>query len=384
MRRISLAVAVSAVALAACSDGPVAARSGAAPPPLQARAGATQTYVVVLRDGADGRGIAAALGVQPRHVYTAALSGFAARLNPAQAAALSRHPQVAWMEADQPVVRAGISTSPSWPQDRVDQRALPLDGVYQWPLDPVDVFAYIIDSGIETSHAHFAGLASNVFDVAGGTGQDCDGHGSAVAGTVGGIHFGIARGVRLRGVKVLDCNGRGTVSGVIAGVDWVRQNAQRPAVANLSFTTGYSAALNAAVTSLANAGVFTAVAAGDGGVAACTISPASAAAAFTTAASDHGDRRHTASNHGSCVDAYAPGVAVPVTWLRGGTSTLTGSSIAAPHVTGAAALYKGRWGDASTAAIDSWIKVWATTNVIGGNPSGTPNLLLYVGIDSWI
>lgn len=382
MRRTCLAVTFAA-ALAACSDGPVAARSPGATA-LLARGDGAQAYVVVLRDGADARGVAAAAGAVPRHVYGAALNGFAARLTPAQAQALRHNPHVAWMEADQPVAAAGIDTSPTWAQDRIGQRALPLDGVYQWPLDPVDVHAYVIDSGIEASHPHFAGNAANVFDVFGGTGADCHGHGSHVSGTIGGTDGGVAPGVKLRGVKVLDCSAQGTVSGVIAGVDWVRRNAVRPAVANLSFTTGYSAALNTAVNSLASVGVFVAVAAGDGNQSACNVSPASAAGAFTTAATTSADARFTGSNFGGCVDAYAPGVAIAGTWIRGGTATLTGSSSAAPFVTATAALYKGRWGDASTAAIDSWIKTWATPGVVTGNPAGTPNLLLYVGIDSWI
>lgn len=382
MRRISLAGALLAAALVGCTDGPLAAPDTDGPS-LARNAGA-QTYIVVLRDGADARGIAAAAGATPRHVYTAALAGFAAELNAAQAAALRNHPRVAWIEADQAVVAAGIDTSPTWSQDRVDQRFLPLDGIFQWPLNPSGVYAYIIDSGLQANHPHFAGNAANVYDVFGGSGADCHGHGSHVAGTVGGTYSGIAQGVKLRGVKVLDCAAQGTVSNVIAGVDWVRLNAQRPAVANLSFVAAYSAALNTAVNNLANDGVFVAVAAGDGNTNACNVSPAGAASAFTTAATNASDARFTGSNHGSCVDAYAPGVAIDGTWVRNGTATMTGSSAAAPFVTAAAALYKGRWGDTGTAAIDSWIKTWATPNLVTGNPSGTPNLLLYIGIDSWI
>jgi subtilisin family serine protease len=388
MRRIILAVLAVPVVLAACADGgPVSARSEA---PDAARA-VTGVYIVTLQPGADAADFAAKRGIRPTHVYSAALDGFAARLTPGQVGLLRGDPAVASIEADQVIVKQGTYTNPPWGLDRIDQRALPLDGSFTYPTASHVVHAYVIDAGLQPEHADFAGRAANVYDAFGGDGRDCNGHGNHVAGTIGSTTYGVAgtvasttSGVRLRGVKVLDCAGRGTVSNYIAAVDWVRTNAVRPAVASMAVTTGFSTALNAAVDNLALSGVFVAVSAGDANTSACGRSPASAAEAFTAAASTSADARLSTSNHGSCVDAYAPGGAVTSLWLNGGTATLSGTSSSAAAVAGAAALYKMKYGETSSVMIDTWIKEWATPNVVTGNPTGTPNLLLYVGIDSWI
>ena len=192
-----------------------------------------------------------------------------------------------------------------------------------------------------------------------------------MAAIIGGATYGIAKGVRLRSVRVLDCAGTGTTAGVIAGVDWVRANRVNPAVANLSLSGAYSAALNTAVNNLASSGVFVAVAAGNGNADACGFSPASAASALTVMASSSTDARWPSSNYGSCTDLYAPGVNIPtVSGLR------TGTSMASPQAAAVAALYKATYGNASTATVTAWIKNNAIPNVITGNPPGTPNLLL--------
>jgi subtilisin family serine protease len=210
----------------------------------------------------------------------------------------------------------------------------------------------------------------------GGNGQDCNGHGTHVA-TVGGATWGVAKQASLRAVRVLNCSGSGSNSGVIAGMNWVRTNGVRPAVANMSLGGGFSQAVNSAATSLANSGVFLAVAAGNGNANACNTSPASASGVFTVAASDRNDRRASFSNFCSCVEAYAPGVAIKSAWLNAGTNTISGTSMATPHVTGVAALFKSSNGDASSAAVSAALIDNATPGVISGNRSGTPNRLLF-------
>ncbi len=237
--------------------------------------------------------------------------------------------------------------------------------------------AYIIDTGLDTYHSEFGGRARNVFDAFGGNGQDCNGHGTHVGGTVGGSTYGVAKGVALRGVKVLDCQGSGSYSGIIAGFDWVRQNAVKPAVANASLGGGYSSAVNNAATNLANSGVHLSVAAGNDNQDACNYSPASAPGALSVAASDSGDRKASFSNYGSCTDLYAPGVSITSARMGGGATAMSGTSMASPHVAGVAALYKANYGDASSSTVNSWIVNNSTTYVISGNYSGTPNRLLF-------
>ena len=366
-------------AAAACGDGsPTAARAPRQSAPVRmAGAGGIQgAYLVVLAEGADPRSVAAVAGVSPRHIYTHAVNGFAATLNAGQLSALQHNPNVAWIEQDAVYHAAATQTGAPWNLDRIDQRYLPLNGTYNYNSTGAGVRAYIIDTGIAATHPQFGARAQNVYDAFGGSGTDCNGHGTHVAGIVGAITYGVAKAVSLRGVRVLNCTGSGTTSGIVAGVDWVRANAQRPAVANLSLGGAYSSTLNAAVTSLSNAGIFTAVASGNENQNACNVSPASATAVFTTAGTNADDTRLGTGNYGSCVDGYAPGSNITSTWLTG-TRVLTGGSMAAPHVAGVAALYKATHGDVSSAAIDSWIKTSATAGVVKNVPAGTPNRLLY-------
>ncbi|HYW09294.1 MAG TPA: S8 family serine peptidase, partial [Longimicrobium sp.] len=310
-------------------------------------------------------------------VYTAALNGFSASLNQGQLNALQHNPNVDYVEEDARVQATATQSGATWGIDRIDQRARPLSGTYNYTNTASNVRAYIIDTGIYASHAQFGGRASNVYDALGGNGTDCNGHGTHVAGTVGSSTYGVAKGAMLRGVRVLNCQGSGSSSGVLAGIDWVRVNHIKPAVANMSLGGGYSSAENTAVTNLANAGVYVAVAAGNENQNACNVSPASAPAVTTVAASTSTDARASYSNYGSCVDIYAPGSSITSTWLNGGTNTISGTSMASPHVAGVAALYKGTYGDVSQSTINSWLVNNATSGVITGNPSGTPNLLLY-------
>jgi subtilisin family serine protease len=371
--------AAALLALAACADAPTAGPAADAAPLLAAQSGRgiDGQYIVVLQEGADPRGVAAAAGVHPRFVYTAAVNGFSAALNEGQLNALRHLPGVEYVEQDGRAEAWTTQSPVTWGLDRIDQRSLPLSNSYTYTATAPGVYAYVIDTGIQANHPQFGTRAASAYDALGGTGADCNGHGTHVAGTIGSTTYGVAKQVRLRGVRVLDCNGGGSMSAIIAGVDWVRVNRINPAVANLSLGGGLNTTLNTAVTNLSNSGVFVSVAAGNSNSNACNYSPASATAAFTTASSESSDARRSSSNYGSCVDGYAPGGSITSTWIGGGTSTTSGSSMASAHVAGVAALYKATYGNASSATIDSWIKNNATTNVITGNPTGTPNRLLY-------
>ena len=311
--------------------------------------------------------------------YENALKGFAATLSAQAVVALQADPDVKYIEQDQTVTISTTQTGATWGIDRIDQRNLPLSGSYTYTATGTGVRAYIIDTGIQTSHPQFGGRASAVYDAIGDgqSGQDCNGHGTHVAGTVGSATYGVAKNAYLRAVRVLNCAGSGTTSQVLAGINWVATNHISPAVANMSLGGGFSQAENDAVNNLANSGVFIAVAAGNSSADACNTSPASAANATTVAATTSTDARASYSNYGGCVDLYGPGSSITSTWLNSGTNTISGTSMATPHVTGAAALYKSNFGDASYSTIRSWLTTNATANVISGNVTGTPNKLLY-------
>jgi subtilisin family serine protease len=378
MRKIP--VAVLALALAACADQPTQPVSSSKhTAPLYSVNGPQieGSYIVVLKEGADPRAVAAAERVNPHFVYEAVLNGFAGELNQGQLTALQHNPNVEYIEPDQVYTATTTQTGATWGLDRIDQRNRPLSGTYTYTRTGSGVRAYVIDTGIYTSHSDFGGRASAVYDAFGGNGQDCNGHGTHVAGTIGGARYGVAKSAYLRAVRVLNCSGSGSTSGIIAGIDWVRTNHIKPAVANMSLGGGYSSSLNTASTNLANAGVFLAVAAGNENQNACNVSPASASNVFTTAASTSSDAKASYSNYGSCVEGYAPGSSITSDWLSGGTNTISGTSMASPHVAGVGALYKSNFGDAASSTIISWIINNSTSGVISGNVTGTPNRLLY-------
>ena len=383
MRRLGTLAGI-ALALVACQDAanptaPQATPSEAAPVSQRVIPG---QYIVVLRETSGDfhttvARFALRAGAKVRYEYSAVLHGFAANMSKEAAAALAADPGVALVEPDGEMHITTTESGATWGIDRIDQRSLPLSGTYSYNTTGTGVRAYIIDTGIQTSHPQFGGRASAVYDALGGNGQDCNGHGTHVAGTVGSSTYGVAKNVYLRAVRVLDCNGSGSNSGVIAGMDWVRTNAIHPAVANMSLGGGYSSTVNTAATNLANSGVLLAVAAGNSAADACNSSPSSAPGTITVAASTSSDARASYSNYGGCVDIYAPGSSITSTWLNGGTNTISGTSMATPHVTGVAALYKSAYGDAATSTVISWLTGNATTGVISGNVSGTPNRLLY-------
>jgi subtilisin family serine protease len=382
IRLAALACCALIVALAGASTGAAAQVPPVREAPVlvaHGRAIAGQ-YIVVVRD-LPAASVAAQIGAVPRHVYDAALNGFAASLSASQLSMLRRHPAIEYIEEDAEinldVTEPMDGNGDPWGLDRIDQRNLPLSRTYTFTSSGAGVHAYIIDTGIQTSHQEFGERAAVSFDALGGNGQDCNGHGTHVAGTVGGTIYGVAKKAELRAVRVLNCAGSGSNSGVIAGINWVASHSVHPAVANMSLGGSYSSALNSAATNLVSAGVFLAVAAGNSNANACNYSPASASGSFTVAASDKTDTRASFSNFGNCVNGYAPGVAIKSAWLNNGTNTISGTSMAAPHVAGVGALYKGDRGDAPSSTIVNYIQNIATRNVIRSNPPSTPNRLLF-------
>ncbi len=356
-----------------------------------------QTYVVTLAPGASPAAVGALtrpLGGRLGFVYTHALSGFSVTLPSAAEPLLTALPGVVAVQRDLPVRATVTQTSPpSYGLDRIDQRALPLSGTYTTTSQGAGVTAYVIDTGVRYDHADFGGRAVPGFDAVtpGGTAADCNGHGTHVSGTIGGSAYGVAKAVRLVGVRVLDCDGSGSTATVVAGLDWVTGNhrAGVPAVANLSLGGSADTALDAAVTAAINDGITVGVAAGnDGGFVtdllgasdACNGSPSRVPAALTVAATDRTDARASYSNRGSCVDLFAPGSAIVSDWYtsRTATNTLDGTSMATPHAVGAAALLLSR-GYRSPAAVAAALVAASTKGVVTGAGSSTPNRLLFTG-----
>jgi subtilisin family serine protease len=317
-----------------------------------------------------------------KHIYQHALNGFSIEMSEADAEALSEDFRVKFVEEDGPVTATTTQNNPPWGLDRIDQRDLPLNAQYTYTPTGAGVHVYIIDTGIRRTHTQFGGRAVIGFDSI-GDGQntnDCHGHGTHVSGTVGGSTYGVAKGVTLHAVRVLDCSGNGTDATVIAGVDWVTANRITPAVANMSLGGGASTALDTSVQNSINAGVTYAVAAGnDYGVNACTLSPARVAAALTVGSTTSTDAKSDFSNIGSCLDLFAPGSSILSAWNTSDTATTTisGTSMATPHVAGVAALYLQNNTSASPATVANQIVTTATTNHLTGIGTGSPNRLLY-------
>lgn len=338
-------------------------------------------YIVVLTPDGDPVVAAKAVGAAPEKMFTTAIRGFSGALNEGQITALEARADVESIEPDQ-IVSGGMTQymdlyGQPWGLDRIDQPYLPLNGRYIYYSGAWGVRVYVIDSGL-ANHPDFYN-AYPVFDAWDGAGLDCHGHGTHVAGTIGGNVYGVAKQSFVRAVKVLDCTNRGSVSGFIAGIDWVAKNHIKPAVANLSLGVdgGTSDALDTAVNNLANSGVFVAVSAGNDGVNACNRSPARAANAFVTASSGRSDFRAWNTNWGPCVTAYAPGVEIRSTWLGNSTRIMSGTSMASPHVAATAAVYKAVLGDRPWDQIKWDLVEWSTKNVIKNNAYGTANAVIY-------
>lgn len=345
-------------------------------------------YIVVFKPGSAAHHVSTAAisaeraGGKVDFTYSDALQGFAARLPDAALQGLRHNPNIEYVEADQ-VMNAlqTYETAASWNLDRINQRALPLDRTYGYSSTGLGVTSYVIDTGIRPTHTEFTGRASVGFDAVGDgrNGIDCNGHGTHVAGTIGGYHYGVAKDVSLVAVRVLDCNGSGTISGVIAGVDWVTRNKHLPAVANMSLGGGVSSSLDTAVKNSIAGGVTYTIAAGNNNSDACKTSPARVTEAITVAATTSTDSRASYSNYGACVDLFAPGSSVTSAWNTSdsATNTISGTSMATPNANGVAAQYLQLYPTATPAAVTSAVNANATAGVVTNPGPKSTNRLLY-------
>ncbi|MFD0378458.1 S8 family peptidase [Streptomyces sp. NPDC127112] len=346
-------------------------------------------YIVTLQKGVDAAKTAQKLGLKPNFVYTSAMNGFAVPLTPLQLTIVRNSLGVKAVEEDArvqsvptPSSQAGVrAPAASWGLDRIDQRRLPLDNDFSTHGNGAGVTAYILDTGIDYAHSEFGGRATFGFDAMGDGqgGQDCNGHGTHVAGTVAGSTYGVARKANLVSVRVLGCDAKGSWSGIIAGMDWVAKNATQPAVLNASLGGDRSQAVNDAATALSDAGVLPVVAAGNSAKDACTVSPASAARVVTVGATDWFDQETSFSNYGSCLSLYAPGQDIVSAKLGGGSVALNGTSMASPHVAGVAALYKAAHPKADPAELNQFLDHTSTKDIITNIGAGSPNKLLFTG-----
>ncbi len=378
-----VALAVFAVACAETQVNPTEATLAPAFAAQQA-GGLPDRYIVVFRPGtsnADRLTTEMSRGGTVHYRYAAALKGFAATLPAAAIEGIRRNPNVEFVEADAVVTTTATQTNATWGLDRIDQRDLPLSTTYTYNNTGAGVRAYILDTGILSGHVDFGGRVLGGYTaINDGRGtSDCNGHGTHVAGTVGGSTWGVAKGVTLVPVRVLNCQGSGTNSGVIAGIDWVTANHVKPAVANMSLGGGASTAIDNAVAAAVGAGVTFVVAAGNSNADACNYSPARAPSAITVGATTTTDARASYSNFGSCLDIFAPGSSIRSAWYTSttATNTISGTSMASPHVAGAAALYLEADKTASPASVTSAITGGATTGNVTSPGSGSPNSLLY-------
>ncbi|SFQ97147.1 Serine protease, subtilisin family [Lentzea waywayandensis] len=343
------------------------------------------SYIVSLKADTASRaaapGLASKYGGQVGQVWQHALNGFSVKMTAKQAAKLAADPKVAFVQQDAEVHALDVQQNPpSWGQDRVDQRDLPLSNSYQYDTTASNVTAYVIDTGVRTTHTTFGGRATWGTNTSGdGNNTDCNGHGTHVAGTIAGSQYGLAKAAKVVAVKVLNCSGSGTTAGVVGGIDWVTANAVKPAVANMSLGGGADATLDAAVRRSIAAGVTYAIASGNSNTDACSTSPARVTEAITVNSSTNTDARSSFSNYGSCTDIYAPGSNIVSAWNTNDTATnnISGTSMATPHVAGAAALWLATHPTDSPAAVWNGLNAASTPNKITNVGANTPNKLLY-------
>lgn len=369
-------------ALAAPAEGSI--RGAGAPGAIAGQ------YIVVLNDdvasaasvSSSAHTLAAKVGGSVHESYQTAVRGFSARLSVKAAKRLAAEPSVSYVEQDHRVTLSGTQFKPTWGLDRIDQRNLPVSASYT-SGSAANVTVYVLDTGVRTTHSEFGGRARSGYDFIGNDADaaDCQGHGTHVAGTVAGATYGVAKNAKIVALRVLGCDGNGSYSAIIAGVDWVTRNAVKPAVANMSFGGSTSDALEAALKKSIASGVTYVLAGGNQNVNACTVSPARTPQAITVGATDASDGRAPFSNFGSCLDLFAPGVNVVSSANSGNTATtaMSGTSMATPHVAGAAALYLAAHPTATPQQVRDALVNNATSGKVTNPASGSPNKLLYIG-----
>jgi hypothetical protein len=395
--RTKIIIVVAAAVAVTLTPSVAAAAQGHTAPLLGS--GGAGSYIVVLKSGTTAAtdAVARRAGVTVQHRYSATVTGFSAQLTRAELAQVRRDPTVGYVEHDGPVrapdattagttgTGPGVLTSgsqspvPSWGLDRIDTRPLSYDNTYHWLSTGWGVRAYVIDTGIRASHPDIYGRVLQGYDFVDNdtNADDCNGHGTSLAGIIGGKTHGVAKGVRMVPVRVLNCSGSGTYSGVIAGIDWVTRTHVKPATAILALGGGASTAMDDAVKRSLAAGVSYSVAAGASASSACNYSPARVPGALTVGASASNDYVASFTNTGPCLDLFAPGVSITTISYTGGTITLSGTSFATAHVTGAAALYLEFHPTATAQQVHDKINASATMGVLRNVPIGTPNRLLY-------
>ncbi|MFF1711657.1 S8 family peptidase [Streptomyces sp. NPDC058268] len=350
------------------------------------------SYIVTLKKNsgfsaasAQGKGLISEYGGSVKKTFRSALDGYTVDLSTAEARQLAADPAVASVEQNRTVRADATQSNAPWGLDRIDQTSLPLSGTYTYPdTAGSGVTAYVIDTGVRITHSEISGRAVNGYDAVDGdsTAQDGNGHGTHVATTIAGKTYGVAKKAKIVAVRVLDNNGSGTTAGVIAGIDWVTSNhaAGAPAVANMSLGGGASTTLDNAVKNSIADGVSYAVAAGNEGVNASSSSPARVPAAITVGATSNTDAKASWSNYGSVLDIFAPGVSITAGWNTSdtATNTISGTSMATPHVAGAAAVYLAGHSSATPAQVASALVNGATTGKVTSPGTGSPNRLLKI------
>ncbi|PVC98499.1 S8 family peptidase [Streptomyces sp. CS014] len=395
-RRLAAATVIATAAAVALATAALPATAAERAPEgviLNADAPGTisDSYIVTLKDSAaksdsaKGKALAKKYGASIERTYRSALNGYAVEATAAEAKKFAADPAVASVSQNRTFTVSATQTNPpSWGLDRIDQRSLPLDQRYTYPDKAGEgVTAYVIDTGVRISHNDFGGRAFNGYDAIDNdnVAQDGHGHGTHVAGTVAGTAHGVAKKAKIVGVRVLNNQGSGTTAQVVAGIDWVTANAVKPAVANMSLGGGADAVLDAAVQRSIDSGITYAVAAGNESTNANTKSPARVADAITVGSTTNTDARSSFSNYGAVVDIFAPGSSITSTWSTSdtATNTISGTSMASPHVAGAAAIYLADNPGSTPAQVSAGLVEAATTGVVGNPGSGSPNRLLHVG-----